>query len=118
MIIRELRPDEFHRLSRVPEFGDNVPHPQAAHVAIAEDEGEIVGFWCVQLGVQAEPVLIVPSHRGGLLVHRLFECVKAIMKRQGIETYYIHAESEEVCDYLDRLGLTRTDFVTYEGKVD
>ena len=83
MQIRELTVDEFSRIP--PEATANyTPVPGVHRVSAAFDGDEIVGIWVVLMVPHAEPIWIREDHRGGTLIPRLWDGVKAILEDMGL----------------------------------
>lgn len=118
MTYRELPPDQFNRLAAVEWPSDNPrPTPDTARVIVAECDGEIVGYLAIQIAVMLEPVWIEPRLRRGLIMRRLFDCAMKMMKPAAGQPYMTHAADQQMEGYLARLGLERTGWVAYTGRV-
>lgn len=112
--VRELPPDEWHKLANHPSItGQPVPNATDARAVVAERDGEIVGVWWIQLAIHMEPVWIAESERGSLTGLRMFTAVSEILDTHQITGAYCLADRPEVADYLDRLGLTALNAVPF-----
>lgn len=113
MTIRQLPPEEFHRL---PIMLDS----SALCVVVEDTETkEIKGYWTAQLMVHTEPIWLAPELRGGkeLLGIKLYAALLAAMSQSGVTDFYSFADRPEIGDYLERLGFKLTPYITYVNKV-
>lgn len=115
--IRELRPEEWPKILETGTLDVSmIPAPEASRCFGAIQEGQLVGYWFVQLAACCEPVWVHPEKRNGTLGFHLFNEMKDSLK-SSVNGYLIHTDSAEVAGYLKRLGLSETGFMTFTGKV-
>jgi hypothetical protein len=109
--IKPLSPDRFHELPIEA-------NPACAVVIVAEDDQthEIKGYWVGQLQAHIEPIWLSPELRdGGFTALKMYAAMLAALNTYGIKTFYAFADREEIANYLERLGMKITPFVTYQG---
>lgn len=105
---RMLPLDEWARLeplykSLFPErpFPEN---PEMSCAAVAEKDGEIVGFWFMHLCAHAEPVGIHPFEGEGVSLHALRNTLhEALSNAKGME-YYITVTDDRLGQILEGNG--------------
>lgn len=111
--IKLLEPERFCEL---PFEAD----PSNSFIVVAEDSEthEIKGYWPTQLVVHAEPMWIAPDVRdGGFTGLKMYALLLAQLNHLSIKNFYCFADREEIADYLERLGLKLTPFITYLAEV-
>jgi len=111
MLIKLLEPERFHELPVEV-------NPALSIVAVKEDPEthEIKAFWVAQLQVHVEPVWLAPDERdGGFTALRLFAALLAGFNSLGVKEFYAFADQPEIANYLERLGMSLTPYVTYKG---
>ena len=65
---RLLKPDEFHRLKFIFEPRNlPLPDPLIERVAVAEEDGQIVGMMILRYLPIADGLWVEPQHRGGAI---------------------------------------------------
>lgn len=78
---RDLPESEWGRL--------DLPHqlPRGSRViAVEDEEGRIVGYWCVITAVHLEPVWIDPAYRGNAsMVRKLWRGVRDVLVDNNVE---------------------------------
>lgn len=111
-MIKPLEPERFHELPVEA-------NPASAVVIVNEDDvtHEIKSYWIGQLQVHIEPVYMCPEDRDGFTGLRMYAAMLAALNTFGIKTYFAFADKVEIANYLERLGLQLTPFVTYFGIV-
>lgn len=101
MEIRLLKKNEYHKLEGLIHLHDWIPDPRDSEIVVAEDNGEIVGFWVLQLKLHAEPVWIKDEYRNGSLGFRMW---KYVIRITGDIPLYAHSAIDAINGYLKRLG--------------
>ena len=104
---RLLPREEYNRLKEVWPFsvGSPIPDPNFSRVMVAEDNGQIVGYWFAVEVVHVEPVWIHPNYRnGGPTATVLFKGLVDELKSHNLNKMYVFAENEKTEEYLNRLG--------------
>lgn len=78
-------------------YGGQVPDPTISRIAIASFNGEIIGFYCLQLIAHAEPMWIKPEFRGSRVNIKLAKMIDDL--REDKKTYIVcdNDESESLC---------------------
>lgn len=112
MLIHLLESERFHEL---PIEAD----PASCVVVVAEepDTHKIMGYWVAQLVVHTEPVWLDPEIRSSGVGIKMYAALLAGLAKFGIKDFYAFSDREEIADYLQRLGLTLTPFITFRGVV-
>lgn len=123
MIIEELKPEhyphpavnyrflpesEWHKLEAIfDEYGSQPPAKGLGKIAIAEDNGQIVGFVVLQLVLHAEPLWIREDHRQTDTVswRRLLNMVGECAAQIGKE-YYVFIPDERAAHIAKVAGLS------------
>jgi hypothetical protein len=79
-------------------------NPEMSCVAVAEDEGKIVGFWFMHLCAHAEPVGIDPIDGMGVSLHALRNTLHEAFKGSGGMEYYITTDDSRLGEILAAYG--------------
>lgn len=107
MRIRELPPDEWHKLLSLPTFID-CPLPPAEHskVVVAEDDnGKIIAHMLALDMVHIEGTWIDPAHRNGTTGIRLWHGMQALLDNCQVKSALCLSDRDEIDGYLTRLGM-------------
>lgn len=113
---RWLRPDEYPRIEAVCKEHDwAVPHPEAGSIRVAELEGRIVAFVCVELFPNLGPGWIDPEFRHSRAIwdDALQSMYELLQPRHIFPGMIFIAESKASERIAERLGLKRIDSVLY-----
>lgn len=87
VVIRELRPEEFGRLSGIGPFaGRVVPATLPGRILVAESPtGHIVAIWGALHVIHVEPLWIIPDYRKNPgLGRRLLTRMRALLRDMGV----------------------------------
>jgi len=108
LIYRMLPAQEWNKLGDLyfTLFPDaQLPTPETASVAVAEDEDGVVrGFWFFQMAAHLEPAGIDPSLSGEVSLHILRDTIhKALSNFPGME-YYLYTAAPEWDEALQTAG--------------
>jgi len=114
---RLLKPEEWERLKGLADNDDWIPHPGASAVMVAEADGQIIGFLVAQLAIHVEPLWITPGARGGATMARLWHEMQRHLREQQVKVFFSHASTEDMGAYLERLGLSKLEFIPYVGRL-
>jgi len=84
--VRVLPPEDWDRLAEFHPFTEfGIPHPEYATIVVAEEQDEIVAFWCLFQTVHVEPMWIADAHRHRPgLIRRLWKTVTTVLADAGI----------------------------------
>ena len=110
MKIRHLDPSEYGRLKGMMDTDDWIPDHELSSIVVAEDGGEIVGFWVCQYQIHCEPVWIKEGYRSGTVLGRMY----AKMRKSVAGTVFAFSERPDTADYLRRLGFHKTGYEIYQ----
>jgi hypothetical protein len=111
---RLLPADEWDRLDGHEALGGYpLPPAEAAQIVVTEDEGSIVGVWVIVQVLHLEPAWVEPSHRGGLIVGRMWRLLKQTLRSRGARVAFAFADRDDIRGYLGRLGLQPSTFSTF-----
>ena len=124
MRFRELQHEDFEKLKNKGPFRDEVPDPRTSSVVVAEDNGEIVGFWCAFNAVHLEPLWIDPDHRQKAAVGRgLWRELKMLLGDNRVRSAFAmvaDADAGLVLPMAYRLGFERMPasilFIGFDGE--
>jgi hypothetical protein len=112
MNIRLLEPDEYERLRGLANPDDTwIPSPTESRILVAERDGEIIAFWGIQAEIHIEPVWVKPKERCGGWGRQMLEELRKIIPTR----YYAFTESDQVADYMERLGMREMGYRTFMG---
>jgi len=112
--IRDLPPDEWHRLEGHPALnGQPLPDPTYHRVVVAEDGDAIIAAWFMMQVIHLEPIWIDPKHRGGILPVQLLSTMSAILDSCTVKQAFCFADRPEIADYLRRLGMQQLPYDTF-----
>ena len=115
MKYRLLQPEEWDRLQAIMDTR-YIPHPDTAHVAIAEDDtGVLVGALFLQLTLHEEP-LVLTSPR--VSFERLHETLMdAVKENKGLHVY-VFSDKEIIDRMAEHVGMKRLPFRVFEKEVN
>ena len=119
MVIRELPPEEFHRLQGLPMLdglGLDNANPDFTRFVVAEVEGEIMGFWALTQAIHVEPIWVHPTLRGTTAPGRMWVKVKQILADFRIKTAFCCVDTPTVSGYVQRLGFEKMPHDLYRYK--
>lgn len=107
MEIRVIKADEWEKIRGVFEQeGGKLPNPHFSTAIVAEDEGEIVGFWCLELVPHAGPLYVSPIYRGkGLHKELMAEMEKKLMNHQRGTGFYVFSDTERTDHICEQAGM-------------
>src|SRR2546430_16419555 len=113
---------QFHQLEkeqwhRVAELEPHCPSPDIARCFVAEQNGEIIGYWFQQLALCCEPLLVHPEHRSLLFALKLYALMQRTLKQERIVSFVVHIEDEQVIEYAWKFCMEYTDLKAFVGKV-
>src|SRR2546430_4319001 len=114
---------QFHQLEkeqwhRVAELEPHCPSPDIARCFVAEQNGEIIGYWFQQLALCCEPLWVHPEHRSQQVALKLYALMQRTLKQERIASFVVHIEDEQVMAYTRKLGMEETNLKTFVGKVE
>lgn len=108
---RFVAPEDYSILEPVfKAYGSEVPDPKLSRIACASLNGEIIGFYCLQLVAHAEPMWIKPDFRGSTVAARLIQMINE--QRQDKRAYVV-CDTEESQRMCEKLGLKRVESPVY-----
>ena len=90
---RLLLPEEWYRLAPVfAHYGTTLPSPDHASIAVAERDGEIIGFLTLQPMLHVEPVWIAPERTKDVYLPRMLGVLESLLTPlvpdgQGVNLY-------------------------------
>lgn len=108
---RILHPDEWLRLAPVfAAYGSTLPSPQHASIAVAEREGEIIGFLTLQPMLHVEPSWLADGLAPDEYVQRMLGVLESALRttpdaEQGINLF-VFSPSRETGELAKRNGFT------------
>src|SRR5690242_18066041 len=112
---RRLRDAEFPKLKQVAE--GTVPDPSVTVAVVAEDAGQIVARMFLMAPQHIEGTWIAESHRNSTVAARLLKRMEQEAANAGITNVLAYSLSDEVSDYLSRLGYKRTEAVVFQKEL-
>ncbi len=111
--LREFPPTEWDRLKGLIPQDDWIPDPANGRIMIAERNGSIIGFCVIQLAVHIDPLWVSGDEQNGMTAVRLWNMAVENLKQNGVNVFYVFAETGGAAGYLERLGLKRLNFIPY-----
>ena len=120
MRIRQLPVEEWGRLEGHPEWNGFMPDPQTSIVVVAEDEeeGGIIGTWCMVLMPHMEGFWIHPDHRKkSTLPVRLFRGMEQVLRENNLNVVLSWADDDKIGEYIERLGGSPLTVKTYLHRI-
>lgn len=117
MKILTLPPARYPELKKFDAFlGGLLPNPDTSIVVVQEDDNthEIMDFWVAQAVIHIEPVTLTTKD-GGFTAVKLLTHLLAELASRGESAFYAFAQTEDVVQYLLRLGLTPLPYATFAG---
>lgn len=108
LTVVRLHPTDWGRLK---EIGDgHSPNPDASIAVCAfDDRSEIVGRIFAVSPAHIEGVFIDEAYRSGDVLARLVDTLEDELRKEGITTALAFAVNEQMEDYIQRLGYTRSN---------
>lgn len=113
--IRKLEDIEFDRLLQVQE--GYRPDPRYSIAVVAEAKGEIVGRMLLISPAHIEGTWIAESFRRGTTGIRMMHFMEKQAQDIGLSKILAYAESDEVADYLSRLGYKELKVSVWEKEL-
>jgi hypothetical protein len=120
VVVRQLAREEWDRLDGVPFLPKDaqgntlVPNPDLSVCLIAEQDGEIIGFWSALYVPHCEGFWISPDYRRKTrLIPRLLAGMRQLLADCSIPATFCFAESPDVADYCARVGMTEVPVRTF-----
>jgi hypothetical protein len=114
--IRELPPEELHRLQEIlPEYREGID-PRTAKVIVAEDEnGKIQAHWGVFVSVHIEPLHIaVPYRKNPGLIRSLWATVWNLLESTGQKiSFAVFSGESPALPLAERLDFEKIDGALY-----
>lgn len=110
MNVRVLRPEEHDRLIGLGVFErvTTGPNPDTSNVVVAEDEnGQIVGYWCMFNAVHLEPLWVDPTHRKSGIGRRMWDGVLRVLENYGITHAFAMVDEEINVELAESIGFQR-----------
>jgi hypothetical protein len=97
-----LDPADWGRLAAIfTENGSELPHPDVAQIAVAERDGEIIGFAVLQLVAHLEPLYLTEAAR-----HVWPRLVKTAMDAYS-GPVYAFAPNDQIASMAQHAGFTQ-----------
>jgi len=110
--VRKLEEAEFDLLLKVEE--GYRPDPRYSIAVVAESEGQIVGRMLLISPAHIEGTWVAESFRKGTTGIRMMRFMENEAKAIGLEKILAYAESDEVANYLSRLGYSQRKVTVWE----
>ena len=110
MNVSILEPADYHKLAIKLD-------PATSIIAVARDKAnEIKGFWAAQAVIHIEPVQLEgEAQDGGHTAIKLLQVLLSELAARGENVFYAFANSEDVVQYLQRLGLQPLPYACFVG---
>lgn len=114
MNYRLLDVSEWHRLQEIMDVAF-IPHPDAASVAIAEDEsGKIAGALFLQIALHMEPLVLTSPKVSFARLHDVI--YDALKKDKGLR-FYCFSDKEIVDRMAEHVGMTELPYKVFQKEV-
>lgn len=110
---RLLTPPEWHRLNGVVPR-DYIPSPETSVVAIAEENGQIIGVLPLQLQWHMEPLVLLTPRASFV---RLKEILDKQLENFPGSCYYAFVDSEKVAKMAELSGMKPQPTLVFKGEV-
>ena len=100
---RVIKEKDFETVANIiHDQGGNVPNPQTFTAIIAEEDGEIVGLWGLELNLHAGPLWVKPFHRGKDLPSKMLDGINNVFFANcpqgfGYVVYGGHKGTDKAC---------------------
>ncbi len=114
---RWLKKEEWGRIAAIfHEHGVEPPSEDISIVAVAEENGQIVGLLPLQLVAHAEPLWIAEGHRGKVSWKRLLGMIDAGI-RSTVPQYFVFAADDKIARMAEIVGLERLSWVVFRRRL-
>ena len=113
--IRKLADDEFDVLKTVEE--GYCPDPRYSIAVVAQSEGQIVGRMLLISPAHIEGTWVAESFRKGTTGVRMMRFMEGEARSIGLTKVLAYAETEDVADYLSRLGYKQRKVTVWEKEL-
>lgn len=109
--ISRLEASEFYLLAGV--YDKVAPDPDCSIALLARDGDEIVGRVFLVTPTHVEGPWVREDHRGSPLAKRLMQHAAEAAKSCGIRTLFAYAATDQLADYLSRLGYKKEPYTVW-----
>ncbi len=114
---RWLKKEEWGRIAAIfREHDVEPPSEEISIVAVAEENGRIVGLLPLQLVAHAEPLWIAPGHEGKVSWKRLLAMIDAGV-RKTVTQYYIFSPDSRIARMCELVGLERLPWSVFRRRL-
>ncbi len=114
---RWLKKEEWGRIAGIfHEHGVEPPSEDISIVAVAEENGQIVGLLPLQLVAHAEPLWIAPGHEGKVSWKRLLAMIDAGVNKT-VTQYYVFAPDSRIARMCELVGLDRLPWTIFQRRL-
>lgn len=114
---RFLEKEEFSRSDLVEVFTANnkiAPQPESAKIAIAEYEGNIIGFYTIQIAYHAEPIWVHKNFQHLPIYKKLATMtIDSVKNIKGL-CLYVFATNEKIVRLAERFGFKKLSYIVME----
>lgn len=96
--------------------GWNSLNRPTSRILIAEEDGELVGFFVLQFFPHTEPLWVRPSRRGGEVAEALADQMLAFMTEVQARGWMLIADSPTVAKMAEERGMVKVESPVYVAK--
>lgn len=115
MVIEHLKADQYGELAGVAD--GFVPDPKSSVALVARNDHEIVGRVFLLTPAHLEGPWVRPDLRGTTMGKRLIDAAEEVAKRCGVRKMFAYGASEDLENYLMRLGYKREPFTVWTKEI-
>ena len=112
MKLEELKAEDFEQLKAVAD--GFCPDPSSSVAIVMKHEGNIVGRICAVCPVHIEAPWVAPEYRKGSMFGWLVAAIESRVRSAGVKRVLAYGATEEMNDYIERLGYKRTNLTVWE----
>jgi N-acetylglutamate synthase-like GNAT family acetyltransferase len=115
VVIEHLKSEEYPQLAAVAD--GYVPDPKTSVTLVVRDQNGIVGRVFLISPVHVEGPWVRQDLRGSMVAGKLMLEAENVAKRSGIRKMFAYGASEELEDYLERLGYKREPLTVWTKEI-
>jgi N-acetylglutamate synthase-like GNAT family acetyltransferase len=107
MTVRQLPPEEWHKLAELPIASGGIPDPMRCEIVVAEEDGKIVGTWGLVMTPFLEGLWVEEEYRKSSAAPKLLVEMKKLLVERGVIQAFTLVQSTDVLILAHKAGFDR-----------